>query len=601
MFLDIFSKDGKRYIRISENVRVEVDGKRIPRKKTIASIGPVSKFDDGKPNFEQRLRDSFKACDPIISELKPYVKKELPKEIYNLKIHEGTDECIGHPKLFASSLFDYIMDSIDLRQFVGTYKNYDGINFDVLGFMKLAIYGRILNPASKISTVKQNGRYYSPILSKGYYDFNIYDMLDFVAKHKKAIFNRIDSKMREKYRRTTKKIYYDVTNFFFEIDEQDRTFEEDGTITITGYRQHGVSKEHREQPIVQMGLLMDEQGYPISIETFNGNTLDHLTFKPSIESSPNCIQESRYIFVSDKGIGPRGNTKYAIENGNGYITSKSVKGSTKEEKEWITNQNGYSYIGEDFKYKSRVVVKTYKLDNGTEIKSSEKQVTYWSKKFFDKEYHEKKEYYDFLKELISNPNNFRITNITKNVIRKYFKKDLINIKTGELISMNDLSGIIDFQKVKEEYSLLGYYTLITSETNMEATEIIDTYHQLVQIEDEFRIMKSTLETRPIFVRTNDHILAHLTLCTISLLLIRIIQNKVKDNYPDLFNTGELMSAQRIRQALNKLCVEKLSDEYYRFNDIDDSDVKLILSSFGIHIEPKLYRIGDLKHIKSAMK
>ena len=136
---------------------------------------------------------------------------------------------------------------------------------------------------------------------------------------------------------------------------------------------------------------------------------------------------------------------------------------------------------------------------------------------------------------------------------------------------------------------------------MEDTKVIDTYHQLVQIEDEFRIMKSTLETRPIFVRTNEHILAHLTLCTISLLLIRIIQNKVKENYPDLFKTGELMSAQRIRQALNKLCVEKLSDEYYRFNDIDDSDVKLILSSFGINIEPKLYRIGDLKHIKSTMK
>ena len=207
---------------------------------------------------------------------------------------------------------------------------------------------------------------------------------------------------------------------------------------------------------------------------------------------------------------------------------------------------------------------------------------------------------NYLKDLIANPNNFRITSLTNNVIRKYFKKELINKNTGEIVSIYDLKGIIDFDKVKEEYSLLGYYTLITSETNLDDINVINTYHQLVQIEDEFRIMKSTLETRPIFVRTNNHILAHLTLCTISLLLIRIIQNKVKDKNPLLFKSGELMSAQRIRYALNKLCVEKLTDEYYRFNDIDDPDVKLILNSFDITIDTKLYRIGDLKHIKSTI-
>ncbi len=187
MYLDIFTKNGNRYIRISETVRVQ--GKTNPTKRTIATIGAVSKFDDGKPDFEKRLKDSFKACDPIIPELKPYVKKELPKEIYHLSIHEGTNECIGHPKLFASCLFDKIFEEIGLKTFVGSYKNYDGITYDVQGFLKLALYGRILNPQSKFATISQNSKYYTPIIDNDAYVYNIYDMLDFVSKHKEAIFN----------------------------------------------------------------------------------------------------------------------------------------------------------------------------------------------------------------------------------------------------------------------------------------------------------------------------------------------------------------------------------------------------------------------------
>jgi hypothetical protein len=100
MFLDIYNNGGVRYIRISESYRVEKNGVKVARKRQIKSIGSVSKFDDGKPDFEQMLKDSFKACDPLIAELKPYVKKELPKEIYHFAIHAGTNECIGHPSFF---------------------------------------------------------------------------------------------------------------------------------------------------------------------------------------------------------------------------------------------------------------------------------------------------------------------------------------------------------------------------------------------------------------------------------------------------------------------------------------------------------------------
>ena len=595
MFLDIYSNNGIRHIRISESYRVEKNGVRVARKRTIKNIGAVSKFDDGKPNFEERLRASFKAGMPLIEELKPFVKKELPKETYQITIQSGTSECVGSPKLFASSLFDKILDDIGIRTFVGSYKNYDKIDYDVLGFMKLAIYGRILNPQSKIATVNQNDSYYSPIISNDFYEYNVYDMLDFVYRHKDAIFGRIDMNMRKKFGRTTNRIFYDVTNFFFEIEDADKELDEDGESIITGLRQFGVSKENRRSPIVQMGLLMDEQGYPVSIETFNGNTLDHQTLVKSFENAPYGIKDSRYVFVSDKGIGRGGNLKYAIENGNGYIVSKSVRGSSKDDIQWMLEDN-YTETYPGFKIKSREYVKTFVLDNGLELKSSEKQVAYWSKKYYDKEYNEKKDYYDFIKKLIESPETFKITKIEAGMFGRYIKKKLINEKTGEVINSKDLKAMLDMKKIEEEFKLLGYYSIITSETQMSNDEILDTYHNLVTIEDEFRIMKMSLNTRPIYLRKPEHITAHLVLCSISLLLLRIIQNQIKKQ-----NKNLSLSAERIKEALRIWTVEKIADEYHRFNNTNNEDLKIILDAFGIEIPLKLFTIGELKHIKQTIK
>ena len=225
MFLDIFNNNEKMYIRISESYRVYSEEKKkfVNRKRTIKNIGPVSKFDDGKENFIERLRASFNAGTPLIKELEPYVSKDIKKEIYNIQIHEGTEECIGHPKLFSNLLLDKLMEEIGLIQYINVYKTYDKITYDVLGFIKLLIYGRLLNPASKIATVNQNDDYYNKIIDDGSYKFNVFDSLDFIYKHKNAFFNRIDQTLRKKVGRTTNIIYYDVTNFF--IFTEDKGFE----------------------------------------------------------------------------------------------------------------------------------------------------------------------------------------------------------------------------------------------------------------------------------------------------------------------------------------------------------------------------------------
>ena len=599
MFLDIFNNNEKMYIRISESYRVYSEEKKkfVNRKRTIKNIGPVSKFDDGKENFIERLRASFNAGTPIIKELEPYVSKDIKKEIYNIQIHEGTEECIGHPKLFSNLLLDKLMEEIGLTQYINVYKTYDKITYDVLGFIKLLIYGRLLNPASKIATVNQNDDYYNKIIDDGSYKYNVFDSLDFIYKHKNAFFNRIDQTLRKKVGRTTNIIYYDVTNFFIFTEDKGYECDDEGTKIYHSIATNGVCKEERKLPIVQMGLLMDEQGIPISIEVFPGNTLDHLTMQKSFNNSVDFIKDknNRYIFVSDKGIGRGGNPKFSIENGNGYLVSKSVRGSTKAEKKWIISDEDFVYNTDDFKIKTKTYAKNYTLENGTELKSSEKIVSYWSKKFYTKEYEEQKSFYDTLKQIIENPESFPSNRLNNSKIKKYLKKQVLNDETGEIIDSENLKAIIDIDKVNEELSLLGWYSIITSETNMDENEIIDTYHNLVDIEDQFRVMKSTLETRPLYVRTDEHRIAHLTLCTIALILLRLIQRAITNK----FNNS--LSADRIQVALNKWKVEKLADEHYRFNDIDDKDLKLILASFDIKLPVKLYKPIDFRMLKNNIK
>ncbi len=609
MFLDIANNNGTKYIRVCESVRVtdKNTGKSVPKKKTVKNIGPVKKFDDGKPDFIKRLKASYVAGNPIIDDLKPYINSSVPQEVYNIRLCEGTDDCIAHPRLISNLLFEKLLENLDIAQLIRSYKNHYNVGFDVYGFFKLLLFGRILNPASKWATVKQNDDYAVPILKGTVQDYNVYKTLDFIYDHRSAIFNRINSSMVKHYHRTTNRIFYDVTNFFFEIGEPDEDTElADGTIDY-GIRKKGVSKEHRKSPIVQMGLLMDEQGIPISVECFPGNTPDHQTLATSFSNSVNSVtdKENRFIYVCDKGIGKGESIVYAISNGIGYLTSRSVRGSSKEEKEWIVDPEGYTIVSENFKFKTKIIKKTTTTSDGVKLEYSEKILTYWSKKYHDREVAERSSFHDFVEAYLKDPHSYRISSTQVPLVKKYLKKGVVNKKTGEILSTDDLTAIIDEDKVKLDYELMGYYTLATSEINMDDQEIINTYGNLVEIEDQFRVMKSTLDARPIYVRTKEHIIAHLSICTIALILIRLIQRQLNLRYSDCVSDdllfSNVLSADKIQTALGKWKIEKVGDTYHRFCDIDDHDLALILSAFNINIPSKCYKISEVKQLKSKIK
>jgi transposase len=609
MFIEVNRVNGKPYLRLVNSIRVKnAQGYSVPKKQLVRSIGYLDKFDDGKPEYISRLRKSFKAGKPLIETLLPYCDKKAGLAQYRFSFTEGEPACIGNPKLFSHMLIERIMEELGLMAFFSSYKNFTKIEYNVYSFVKLMIFGRILNPASKLATTRQNDDYYDPILDNGHNPDNIYDSLDFVADNHDKIIRRMNTNITKKTGRNTEMLFYDVTNFYYEIENpDDDILDEDGAMLEKGLRKMGVSKENRKQPIVQMGLFMDDNGIPIAVESFPGNTLDHLTLKSALSKNIDNLELSRFILVADRGICNYHNIFQITDNGNGYIMAKSLLKSNAKEREWAYSDDGFIVQSPEFKYKSRIVRKTIKGENREDRDIVEKVVVYWSKNFADRGMKENKSFLEFLDKLMESPENFRITTTQAKSLRRFMDKHMVNEKTGEVVNSHELKAIIDKSKVDAYKRSFGYYQLVTSELKMDDKEVIDKYHGLSQIENQFRIMKGDLNTRPLFVRNPEHIKAHLLICMISLTVMRIIQNKIVKSgvipcagQKEVFWTMGL-SGERIQRALNKWQIELLPDDYYRFMNTGDTDLKLILDAFGIEIPHKFFRKLELKQIKTNIK
>ena len=217
MYIHVANNNGKKYLVLEKSVRVEnKDGVKVARHKTVLNIGPLSKFDDGKPDYVERLRKSFKDGEPLIPELKPYCEGEKEAEKYLVTFEEGDEHCFSDPKWCSNIILDRIFDELGLTAFFREIKHSSKIEYDLSGLVKLIVYGRILEPSSKITAFSQNEKYYKPVC-KSENPFNVYDMLDVVYENYDKIQTRINNNLTKKAGRNPSVIFYDVTNFFFEI------------------------------------------------------------------------------------------------------------------------------------------------------------------------------------------------------------------------------------------------------------------------------------------------------------------------------------------------------------------------------------------------
>ena len=604
MYIEVIKTKGIEYLRLVQNRRItKPDGTSLSSKEVVCSLGKLSKYDDGKPDYVKRLKQSFKDGAPLIDELLPYALME--RKTVDISFTMGDKSCIGSPKYFAPCILDNAFAALGLDELFASIKFSSKIEYDLQGIVRLLTFGRILEPASKLATMRQNEKYFRPIVKSSNED-NVYDALDVIYENKRQIFQRINTNITRNIGRNVSNVFYDVTNFFFEIEQPDEDIlDADGEVIEKGLRQKGVSKENRKQPIVQMGLFLDDNGIPISIEMFPGNTLDHLTLRDAMKNTIDTFGLKRFILIADRGMYSGTNTCHVLDQSDGYIVSKSIKKSKKKEREWILEQEGYIEKSKDFKHKSRIVERILTDETGQKRKVKEKVVVYWSRKFYERERAENKSFLEFIEKLKSDPHGFRITTAQSRSLRKFLRKEVVDKDTGEVLDDSKLISMIDDEKLTEFNELMGYYQIVTSELDMSDTEIIDKYHGLTRIEDQFREMKGTLETRPIYLQTPEHIKAHLIVCFMALTMIRIMQRKIQKCLPQPDNS-ELnwsygITGEKLVQILSDWKVDVLPGDYYRMTHTSLDDLKLLFQAFEIPFEMKLFTSGDLRKMKSAAK
>jgi len=627
IFLDCFKSYGKPYLRIVDGRYFKkADGTISNKRTTIKNLGYLSKYDDGKPDILKRLREQFKNQTLDIG----MNYDELGTTLNNKKIIIKNPVENLDAKNIGYFFLENIFNKLGISEVITRYKSDNKIDYDILGLTKLLIWGRILEPASKKATFENKGKYLLPVTTSENIN-EIYKTLDVLDKKSKGIQSRMNIRIKQSsIGRKADLTYYDVTNYYFETmygDDDVYALDEDGKkildekgkpiILEKGMRKKGVSKKHMPNPLVAMGLFIDNNGLPVSYNIFPGNTQDKTTFKEIIKESINKSNLGKIIVVADNGMYAQENMYLLVNKGNGYIISKSAKKHwntklTKEEekqglqtlKEWAMNEEGYEYKYNEngemtFKMKSRIYDRTLKDKEGNSITIKEKQVVSWSKKHYEKELHQNEKFIEYLESCKEHPDKLKDK---QRKSQEFIKVLQVDKKTGEVVKTKPLVVLLE-DKIQKYKETLGFYSIVTSEVDMLNSEVKSRYHGLSRIEDSFRIIGNDLEGQPIYVWTPEHINAHFLICFIALTIIRLIQHKVlKEQGKDTLNIDgweQGITAEKMKKALNNFEANHIGDGYYQISKVNQ-EMKKILSIFKINDELSLPNIGNISKYKDKI-
>ena len=476
-------------------------------------------------------------------------EKKARQAPINFTFYDSDRLCVGDNlrKNFGYTALSNIYHELELDKFLNNRQRHTKESYDANTILKMLVYSRILAPASKKSSFDHREMFFE---KTNYSIDDVYRCLSFLNKHKETIQVWMNDKIKENYGRDTSLIYYDVTNYYFETDEQN------------DFLRKGVSKEHRPNPIVQMGLFMDNNAIPITYELFAGNTNDCLTYRPNFGKIKKRFNLGRVISVADKGMTTGDNIWYTINTPahDGYVFSMSIRGAEKSMKKYVLDDDGYVWLGKEYKRKSRKYPRTIQVTStsGKKIKKQvdEKQIVFWSEKYAKRAKAEREATLAKARDLAANPGSY--TRATSYGAAKYIKKVDYDKDTGEILTASSILDI-DEDLIREEEALDGYYMLLTSEMDTPDDKIIDMYRGLWRIEESFKITKSELEARPVYVWTREHIEAHFLTCFVALTISRILEMKLEHKY----------STERIIDSLSRAECSLLQQNYYVFDYYDE--------------------------------
>ena len=576
----------KNNIKYLSYVRGYRDKNGKSKQVTVEKIGDwedlIKLYDDPIKHFNDKASEREKE---LLLESQDTLTYSLNEELdENTKPHN-----LGY--IFLKNIYD----ELSLNDFFGQKQKFLNAEYNLNDIFKLLIYSRIMNPGSKKEAYDNKDIYFDN------FDFSLKDLyrgLDNFCQYQEDIQTWLWNKTKNKYNRDISNSYYDCTNYYFEISYNDEDLiDEEGNVLIKGYRKKGPSKENRKDPIIQMGLLMDNTDLPLAYNLFPGNESEKTTLRPALNKVKRNFGIERTIVVADRGLNTSDNTvfvagknNYDNKNHDGYIYGQSVLGADKEFKDYVLKDD---YIVDKiiegnetilFKHKSRVFAKTIQINkDGKRTNKSvvyQKQMVYYSQKYADRQKHERELVIAKAKDLISNPGKY--TRATSVGAAGFVSNIKFDEKTGLVSNVTSLS--LNEEKIKELEKYDGYYSIVTSELEMSDKDLRDKYRGLWKIEETFKITKSILKSRPVYVWTKEHIEAHFLTCFVSLLILRLLEIK----------TNNIYSIENIINSINGLTCTNLKADTYIINSKNNITTDLC-NIFNLDLTKKYIKLQKIKN------
>lgn len=487
--------NGVRSSKVVEKLGTELELKE--------KLGDIDVYEWGKQRAEElkRLEKEGKELS-VTTEYNP--NKQIPK---------GEQRSFNVGFIFLQKIYN----ELGIDKICNNISKKYNFEYDLNSILSRLVYSRILFPASKLKTAELSKKF---IEAPNFDVHHIYRALDVIAGEMDYIQSSLYKNSSKVIKRNTKILYYDCTNYFFEIEQDD------------DFRKYGFSKEHRPNPLVQMGLFMDADGIPLAFNISPGNTNEQNTLIPLEQNILQDFEISQFVVCTDAGLSSTENRKFNDRGNRAFITTQSIKKLKKYLKDWAISIDGWkldnqskeynlSEIDEEKYFEQIFYKERWMNENGIE----QRIVVTFSPK-----------YKNYQRNIRSNQIQRAIDIIEKNPGKikkangndpKRFITTLNTTKDGTIANRSCSS--INEELIEKEALFDGFYAVCTNLSG-DVKEITKANHRRWEIEECFRIMKSEFKARPVYLRLEDRIKAHFTTCFISLMIFRILEKKLNNKY-----------------------------------------------------------------------
>ena len=545
-------------------------------KRTNKVVEKLGTYEDLKKNLGGK--DPYKWAEEYVENLNRLEKENIQPDVIakyspNKIIEKGAQRSFNGGYLFLQQIYH----ELGLDKICKNIKDKYKFTFDLNSILSRLVYGRIIFPSSKLTTNKLSLKFIEPPNFKLQH---IYRALEYIAKESDYIQSELYANSLKVVKRNSNILFYDCTNYFFEIEEAE------------GLKQYGPSKEHKPNPIVQMGLFMDGNGIPLAFSISKGNTNEQQTLKPLEEKILEDFKLSKIVVCTDAGLASNDNRKFNDKDDRAFITTQSIKKLKNHLKDWALSPEDWRLCGDNKTYNLNELDDIEDLDkvfykerwikeNGLE----QKLLVTYSIKY--RNYHRKirNSQIERALKVIKNPAKLKKSN--QNDYKRLIKSTNFT-PDGEIAKK--VSYNIDTNLILKEEAFDGFYAVCTNLED-DAEDIVKVNRRRWEIEESFRIMKSEFKARPVFLSRDDRIEAHFTTCFLSLIIYRLLEKKLDEKY----TCNEIIDNLR-DMNFNEIKAEGYVPSYTRTDFTDD-----LHDAFGFRTDYEIVTLKEMKKIFRATK